>query len=161
MKKIAIVLNLVLAIIFTSSVIEAQQKSKEKSVVSELFPKFTVEVKLTPAAEKKLKDTKKTITVRFEFGNDLGPDSPNAIYPLIEINGAEKFSTERLKISNKELKKLGDNYDVGISIHSTHKKKNDLNFLDCKSTFDNSTSSNIKQYLNKNIVITCDLLKLD
>lgn len=126
-----------------------------------LYPDFTVEVNLTPEAENKLKQTKRTVTVSFEFGNDLGPDSPNAVHSSREIKGHKggKFSTKELKLTGKQLKKLGNNYDVNISAHSTHKGKNSLNLLNCESEGQPHVQSGIKSLLNKNIVLSCSLLK--
>ncbi len=157
-------LNLKLSVLLAAGVflsftqIFAKDASKKKEA---LYPDFTLEVKLTPEAEKKLKHTKRTVTVTFEFGNDLGPDSPNAVYASREIKGhtGGKFSTKDLKLTGRQLKKLGNSYDVNISAHSTHKGKNSLNLLNCESEGQPHIQSSIKDVLNKNIVLSCSLLK--
>lgn len=139
--------------------ISAKDVSSKKG--ESLYPDFTVEVNLTPDAEKKLKQAKRTVTVNFEFGTDLGPDSTNTVQASREVKGHKggKFSTKDLKLTGKQLKKLGNNYEVNISAHSTHKGKNSLNLLNCESEGQPHVQSSIKDVLNKNIVLSCSLLK--
>lgn len=163
-RRIRMKLNLKRSILTAAGIflsltqISAKDTSPKKD---SLYPDFTVEVNLTPDAEKKLKQTKRTVTVNFEFGTDLGPDSTNTVQASREIKGHKggKFSTKELKLTGKQLKKLGNNYEVNISAHSTHKGKNSLNLLNCESEGQPHVQSSIKDVLNKNIVLSCSLLK--
>ncbi|MDX1958097.1 MAG: hypothetical protein SFU98_05965 [Leptospiraceae bacterium] len=150
--------SIILFLCFTLSIYSEKNSSK-----NELYPLFTVTVKLTKPAEKKLKEKNRTVSVSFEFGNDLGPDSENSIYLNHEIKGNSggTFSTKELKLTKKQLKRIGTNYDAAVGGFSTHKTKNSLNILDCSIETGSyqPPTNNIKDYLNKEIVILCDLLK--
>ena len=140
------------------SLVQLSAEDKSTKNTKSVYPDFTVEVKLTPEAEKKLKQTKRTVTVTFEFGNDLGPDSENAVYTSLEIKGHKggKVSTKDLKLTKKQLKLLGNDYQVNFGAHSTHIGKNSLNFLHCEYT--GEPVYKIQEVLNKNLVLSCKLL---
>lgn len=148
-------------LIILCSLIYADRSFAEKSS-GELYPEFTVAVKVTPEAEKALKKTKKGVTVYFEFGNDLGPDSVNSIYVYHNLKGHNggTFSTKELKLSKKQLKKIGTNYDAAVSASSTHNSKDSFNILRCEDPGNSVTlPANIKNLLNQEVVISCSLLK--
>ena len=135
---------------------KVEEKLVEPTAIAKesVFPYFKVDVQLTPAALKKIKATKSKIVVSFEFGTDLGPDSTNMISDTVELTKPDMFATDTLKITPEDVDKLGTEYDANVNVFSKG-KKDDLNFLDCKSLHEKITN-----LLGANHVIECDLLKL-
>ncbi|MBK8285921.1 MAG: hypothetical protein IPK97_14195 [Ahniella sp.] len=118
------------------------------------YPSFKVDVQLTAAAQERLNKSGNKIGVSFEFGTELGPDSPNMISKLVELEQPGVIDTESFGFAADDVAKLGEEYDAqagGFSISET-----DLNFLDCGSVFGSITALR-----GQTIVMSCDVLKLD
>jgi hypothetical protein len=118
------------------------------------YPRFKVDVQLTPAAQDQLTRSNNKIGVSFEFGTELGPESPNAISQQIELTKPGLIDTESLGLTPDAVAKLGSDYEVQVNGYST--SETDLNFLDCEIIVGNFSSLRDRTH-----VLACDVLKLE
>jgi hypothetical protein len=118
------------------------------------YPRFKVDVQLTPAALERLTRSNNKIGVSFEFGTQLGPESPNAISQQIELTKPGLINTDNLGLTPDAVAKLGSDYEVQINGYST--SETDLNFLGCQIIVGSFSSLRDRTH-----VLACDVLKLE
>jgi hypothetical protein len=103
-------------------------------------PSFEVQLELSPAAEKLLKDKNETVIVMAYFRGEPRDttnkeDREPYEYPLgyraIELNNSRIASFKGFKLAKKDLDSLSDrDYQVLVNIYSG-RRSTDLNLLDC------------------------------
>jgi hypothetical protein len=122
--------------------------------VDSTYPRFKVDVQLTPAAQEQLSRSDNKIGLSFEFGTERGPESPNTISHRMELTKPGLIDTESFGLTAEAVAKLGSDYEVQVSGYST--SATDLNFLDCTIIVGNFSSLRDRTH-----VLACGVLKLD
>ncbi len=139
---------------------KAEEKKTETPVAEETtqpkskgeFPDFSIQVVLTEKAQKKMKKSKETIIISFEFGNEISPDG-DSIQDEIELVDTFVANTKSIKIEPEKFLKFRSDYEVLVNVYSG-RKSSEYNLLSCDMIQDKITAIKGKTH-----DIKCDLIQ--
>jgi hypothetical protein len=116
------------------------------------FPDFSIQIVLTEKAQKKMKKSKETVIVSFEFGNEIGPDG-DSFMDEVELGDTLLVSTKSMKLEPAKFSQLKSDYEVLVNAFSGS-KSSEYNILSCDMIHDK-----INVIKGKTHEIKCDLIQ--